>query len=155
MKVRFVVIGKTSAAYLKEGIDEYAHRLKRYCDLEIDVVSDVRKGTFTPERLREAEAELLLKRVRETDFLVLLDEKGKEFSSVGFASELSKWQMSGSKVVFMIGGAYGFSDQVYERSNIQLSLSKMTFSHQMVRVIFLEQLYRAFTIIKKEPYHHA
>ena len=157
MKVRFVVIGKTGAAYLQQGIAEYTDRLSRYCDLEVDVVADVRNRAVLPaEKLKIAESEQLLRKVNSGDFLVILDENGKEFSSVDFAAVIEKWQVSGvARVVFMIGGAYGFGEDVYKRANLKMSLSRMTFSHQMVRLIFLEQLYRAFTIIRKEPYHHS
>lgn len=157
MKIKLLVIGKTSESWLKEGIALYTGRLNNYCDLEMEVIPDIKNRAVLPvEKLKIAEAEQILKRVASGDKVVVLDDKGKEETSVGFSRLISKWQVGGiSRVVFVIGGAYGFGEEIYKRADLQFSLSRMTFSHQMVRVIFLEQLYRAFTILRNEPYHHS
>ncbi|HEX5003421.1 MAG TPA: 23S rRNA (pseudouridine(1915)-N(3))-methyltransferase RlmH [Bacteroidia bacterium] len=157
MKIKLIVIGKTSEPYLREGIEVYLRRLIRYCDFELEVLPDVRNKAVLPvEKLKTAEAQLVLKKLEGTDYVVLLDDKGKQFKSEGLAEFVTKRLASGrGRLVFVVGGAFGFDNGLYERADIKLSLSMMTFSHQMVRLIFLEQLYRAFTIIKNEPYHHS
>jgi 23S rRNA (pseudouridine1915-N3)-methyltransferase len=150
------VVGKTDAAYLKTGIEVYEKRLKNYIPFEMQVVPEVKHAGRLPEPLqREREGEAILARLEETDFVALLDERGSEFSSRQFAGFLER-QMSvaARRLVFVIGGPYGFDERVRERARANVSLSKMTFSHQMVRLIFLEQLYRAMTIWRGEPYHH-
>lgn len=156
MKVCLLVIGKTDTAYIREGIAEYEKRLGRYVPYEMKVLPDVKNVRNMGEALqKEKEGELLLGQLHPTDVMVLLDENGRQNTSVGFSEYLAQKMLGGVKrLVFVIGGPYGFSEAVYQRANDKLSLSKMTFSHQMVRMIFVEQLYRAMTIIKGEPYHH-
>lgn len=155
MKVKFLIIGKTAFDYLKVGEEVYQDRLKHYCSFERIEVQDVKNPkNLSKEEIKRKEASSILAKLSPNDFLVLLDENGKVFSSNEFAIWIEKRQSLPQNIVFLIGGAYGFDGSLYERMNMKLALSKMTFSHQMVRVIFLEQLYRAFTIIKGEPYHH-
>ena len=155
MKIKLLVVGKTALDYLKVGEDIYQDRLKHYCSFERIEVQDIKNPkNFSKEEIKRKEAISILSKLSPNDFLVLLDENGKEFSSVELAHWIEKRNLLAQNIVFIIGGAYGFDVSLYERMNMKLALSKMTFSHQMVRVIFLEQLYRAFTIIKGEPYHH-
>lgn len=156
MKVQFWVIGKTSDTYLLPGINDYLKRLKRYCSFEYVELRAAKIGKNATElETKKREQAVVLDKLGDSDFLVLMDEKGKEFNSEKFAEFLSKHQMRGTKrLVFLVGGAYGFSDEVYKRANSEIALSQMTFTHQMVRLIFAEQLYRAFTIVKGEKYHH-
>ena len=156
MKVRFVVVGKTDEKYLLEGISKYEKRLKHYAQYSMEVIPDVKKSKKLSSELQKVEeGKEILSKVAKSDYIVLLDEKGKSFSSKEFAKNLEKKMVSGvSSIVFIIGGPYGFSDDVYQRANEKLSLSKMTFSHQMVRLFFVEQLYRGFSILKGEKYHH-
>jgi 23S rRNA (pseudouridine1915-N3)-methyltransferase len=156
MKIKLIVIGKTDEDYINEGIKKFIARLKHYVNFEIIVIPDIKQGSkLNIEKLREEEGKLILQKLENSDHVVLLDEKGKNYSSEEFAGFLQKKMNSGlSNLIFIIGGPFGFSPEVYKRSNEQLSLSKMTFSHQMVRLFFTEQLYRAFTIIKGEKYHH-
>jgi 23S rRNA (pseudouridine1915-N3)-methyltransferase len=156
MKVQFWVIGKTSDTYLLPGINDYLKRLKRYCSFEYVELPAAKIGKNATElETKKREQAVVLDKLGDSDFLVLMDEKGKEFNSEKFAEFLSKHQMRGTKrLVFLVGGAYGFSDEVYKRANSEIALSQMTFTHQMVRLIFAEQLYRAFTIVKGEKYHH-
>lgn len=156
MKIKLICIGKTGSLFLVQGEQEYTQRLSHYCrfeKIEIADIKDAKKMSF--EQIKKKEGELILNKLQETDHIVLLDEKGKTYSSSTFAHHLQKrFNQGGKSIVFVVGGAFGFSEDVYARSNEKLSLSEMTFSHQMIRVIFLEQLYRAFTILKGEPYHH-
>ncbi|MDL2281561.1 23S rRNA (pseudouridine(1915)-N(3))-methyltransferase RlmH [Parabacteroides sp. OttesenSCG-928-G06] len=156
MKVAFVVIGKTDAPYFIEAINEYKNRLTHYIPFEMIVLPDIKNVKNLSElQQKEREAELILKALQPGDHLVLLDEKGKEFSSLQFAAYMEKKMHTVSKrLVFVVGGPYGFSESVYKTAAEKISLSKMTFSHQMIRVIFTEQLYRAMTILNNEPYHH-
>lgn len=156
MKTCLLVIGKTDAAYIREGIEEYEKRLKRYIPYEMKVLPDVKNARNMGESLqKEKEGEMILEQLQATDLVVLLDEKGRQYTSVEFSEYLAQKMLGGIKrLVFVIGGPYGFSEMVYQRANDKLSLSKMTFSHQMVRMIFAEQIYRAMTILKGEPYHH-
>jgi 23S rRNA (pseudouridine1915-N3)-methyltransferase len=155
MKIKLLVVGKTAFDYLKVGEDIYQDRLKHYCSFERIEVQDIKNPkNFSKEEIKRKEAISILSKLSPNDFLVLLDENGKEFSSVELAHWIEKRNLLAQNIVFIIGGAFGFDGSLYERMNMKLALSKMTFSHQMVRVIFLEQLYRAFTIIKGEPYHH-
>ncbi|RYD79428.1 MAG: 23S rRNA (pseudouridine(1915)-N(3))-methyltransferase RlmH [Sphingobacteriales bacterium] len=156
MKVAFWAIGKTDEKYLLEGIEKYTKRLGNYLSFEYKELY-IRQSQKIPSPLqhKQTERDELLKIIKPTDFLILLDEAGKEFNSVGFANFLQKKfnDVSGN-MIFLIGGAYGFHDDIYARANAKIALSQMTFTHQMVRLIFLEQLYRAMTILKNEPYHH-
>jgi 23S rRNA (pseudouridine1915-N3)-methyltransferase len=155
MKVKFLVVGKTAFDYLKVGEEIYQDRLKHYCSFERIEVQDVKNSkNFSKEEIKRKEAISILSKLSPNDFLILMDENGKEFSSVELANWIEKRNLLPQNIIFVIGGAYGFDSSLYERMNMKLALSKMTFSHQMVRVIFLEQLYRAFTITKGEPYHH-
>ena len=156
MKIKFICIGRTTKPFLEAGEEEYFSRLKHYVPIERIELSDIRNAkNLNREQLKEAEGKELLKRILPTDQLVLLDERGKEFSSVSFAAHLEQQMNQSVKaIVFVVGGAFGFSEEIYQRANLKMSLSRMTYSHQMVRMIFLEQLYRAFTIIRGEGYHH-
>ena len=156
MKIKLIVIGKTSVNYLKDGEYEYFQRLKHYVRFEETIIPDLKNAKNLKQiDLKEKEGKLILSKIDNSDEVVLLDDKGKMFSSIDFSSYLSEKMIRSTKsMVFVIGGAFGFSDAVYQRANTKLSLSKMTFSHQMVRLIFKEQLYRAFTILKGEKYHH-
>ena len=156
MKVKFLVIGKTTDKYLLPGIEEYNKRLARYCNYQYCEIQGARIGkSATANETKRKEEEIILSKLDNSDFLVLMDEKGKEFTSRGFGEFLNNHQMIGTKnVLFLIGGAYGFSETIYKRANAKIALSQMTFTHQMVRLIFTEQLYRAFTITKGEKYHH-
>jgi len=156
MKITLLVIGKTDADYLKEGINEYTKRLKRYINFEIDIIPDIRRNKNSTEELQKTrEGELILGRKRPGSEIHLFDERGKTFTSRELARFLEKKMIGGLKeLVLVIGGPYGFSDAVHKHSSSEISLSKMTFSHQMVRLLCVEQLYRAFTILKGEPYHH-
>lgn len=156
MKITFLVTGKTNEKYLESGIDIFHKRLKHYINFEIITIPDLKNTkNLSTESQNQKEGELILNKLQNFDFVVLLDDKGKEYSSVDFSKFINKHQVNSTKhLVFVIGGAYGFSQDVYKRANAKFSLSKMTFSHQMVRLIFVEQLYRAYTILKGEPYHH-
>ncbi|HIB37911.1 23S rRNA (pseudouridine(1915)-N(3))-methyltransferase RlmH [Mesonia sp.] len=156
MTIKLLAVGKTDDKDLQKLIDQYVKRLKHYCKFEIEIIPDIKKSKKMDENLqKQKEGELILAKAQASDILVLLDENGKNFSSVGFSTWLQKQMNTGMKqLIFMIGGPYGFSDEVYQRANQKISLSKMTFSHQMVRLFFTEQIYRAFTILKNEPYHH-
>lgn len=156
MKILLLAIGKTDEDYLVSGIKKYVGRLGHYTPFEMKEIPDPRnRKTLSEEQQKKAESFLLLQQLQPTDRVVLLDENGKQFTSIQFAESLEKQIASGAKrLVFVIGGPYGFTQEVYDRANAKMSLSPMTFSHQMVRLIFVEQLYRAFTILKGEPYHH-
>jgi 23S rRNA (pseudouridine1915-N3)-methyltransferase len=156
LKITLIAVGKTEDRYLIEGIDKYLNRLKHYINFNLIIIPELKNTkNLTEAQQKMKEAELISKQLHPTDVVVLLDEKGKKHSSVSFSAYLNK-QMIGSvqHLVFIIGGPYGFDESIYKRSNGSLSLSEMTFSHQMVRLFFVEQLYRAFTILKNEPYHH-
>ena len=156
MKVIIYHIGKTSEKYLRQGEEIYAKRLRHYLPLTTEVIPDVKKaGTLPPEELKKQEGEAILSRLKPADGLILLDERGEQFTSVALAGWLDKQlQRPYRRLVFVVGGAFGFSEAVYERANATLSLSKMTFSHQMIRLFFAEQLYRAMTILRGEKYHN-
>lgn len=156
MKILLLVIGKTDEDYLITGIKKYVGRLGHYVSFEMKEIPDIRnRKTLSEELQKKSESFLLLSQFQAGDYIILLDENGKQFTSVEFSENLEKLMASGSKrIVFVIGGPYGFSQEVYAKANAKMSLSPMTFSHQMVRLIFVEQLYRAFTILKGEPYHH-
>lgn len=157
MKITLLIIGKTEDTYLNQGIDKYLKRLKHYTKFEIAEITELKNTkALTGDQQKAKEAELILKKLSPTDFIILLDEKGLELSSSQFAAYIDKKAIgSVANLVFIVGGPYGFDQSVYLRANDKLSLSRMTFSHQMVRLFFVEQLYRAFTIIKGEPYHHS
>jgi 23S rRNA (pseudouridine1915-N3)-methyltransferase len=156
MTIKLVAIGKTDSRELLQLIELYQNRLRHYIKFEFQVIPDIKNTKNLSETQQKAkEGEFILKSLQPTDVLVLLDEKGKQFSSIDFAGALQKRMNSGTKnLVFVIGGPYGFSEEVHKKAQQQISLSKMTFSHQMVRLFFVEQLYRAFTILRNEPYHH-
>lgn len=156
MKAVLVVIGKTDEAYLQIGIDKYLQRLKHYIPFELKVIPDLKKTKNLSENQQKTlEGDTILQNLQAGDYIILLDERGKHYSSVDFSHFIEKRMLTGLKrLVFIIGGPFGFSDEVYSRANGKISLSEMTFSHQMVRLIFVEQLYRAMTILKNEPYHH-
>lgn len=156
MKITILVPGKTREMYLQQGIGEYMKRIARYVRIELRELPEAGTRSTREENIREKEGAAMLRHIRAGDKVVLLDEKGKNLSSVQLAQWLEERMLEGAKnICFVIGGAYGLSPELDELSAMKLSLSKMTFSHQMARLIFLEQLYRAFTIIKGEPYHHA
>ena len=156
MQIELIVIGKTDSKEIESLVALYARRVNRYCKFGITVLPDVRNTrSLTVKQQRTAEGEALVRQFSEGDFVALLDERGEEQRSVEFALWLQKRLNSGTKrLVVVIGGPYGFSDEVYARAHARLSLSRLTFSHQIVRAIFAEQLYRAFTILRNEPYHH-
>ena len=156
MKIRLILVGKTNAKYLLEGEKEYEKRLKHYTKFEEIIVPDLKQsGKLSENELKIKEGQLILDKLENIDHVILLDDLGKSYSSIEFANFLQQKMNSGLKsLVFVVGGAFGFSDEVYERANSKLSLSKMTFSHQMVRLIFKEQLYRGFSILRGEKYHH-
>lgn len=156
MKITLLSVGKTEEKYLHQGIDIYLKRLKHYIKLELIEIPELKntKG-LSQDQQKAKEAELILKKTTATDYMVLLDERGQELSSLQFADLLNKRMLSSTQnLVFVIGGPYGFDNTIYQHANDKLSLSKLTFSHQMVRLFFVEQVYRAFTILKGEPYHH-
>ena len=155
MRICLLTVGKTDAGWVREGLETYSSRLSRYVPFSVNEIPELKNASsLSKAQVKEKEGELILLRVTAKDTVILLDEKGKEYSSSEFAKEVEKLISSGNNIVFVIGGAFGFSDAVYARSDGKVSLSRMTFTHQMVRTIFVEQLYRAFTIIKGEPYHH-
>lgn len=155
MKTELILVGKTNDKHFQAGIDDYVGRIGHYMPFSITVIPELKNTkALTEEQQKEREGELILKLLQPSDTLVLLDEHGKEFRSVEFASWIEKKQQTVRRLVFCIGGPYGFSQAVYQRANEKISLSRMTFSHQMVRLVFTEQVYRACTIIKGEPYHH-
>jgi len=156
MKIKLLAIGKTDDKSLQTLIQNYEKRLKHYVKFEICILPDIKNSkNLSHGQQKEKEGEMILKEVRPTDQLILLDEKGREFRSIEFSQFLQKKMNSGIKqLILVIGGPYGFSDKVYEKASSKLSLSKMTFSHQMIRLFVVEQIYRAFTILKNEPYHH-
>lgn len=155
MKVELLLVGKTNDKHFQAGIDDYCERIGHYMPFSITVIPDLKNSKALSEKqIKEREGELILQKIGGADYVVLLDEHGKEFRSVEYAKWIEQRQTSVRRMVFVIGGPYGFSDAVYAKANEKISLSKMTFSHQMVRLIFTEQLYRACTIIKGEPYHH-
>ncbi len=156
MKLSLICIGKTDEPYLIEGIEKYLKRLKYYVDFTLWVIPDIKNSkNLSIEEQRTKEAELILKKLNPGDQLYLLDERGAAYRSIEFAAFLEKKMIASTQhLVFVIGGPYGFNQAVYDRALGQVSLSKMTFSHQMIRLFFMEQLYRSFSILKKEPYHH-
>lgn len=156
MKIKLLAIGKTDDKNLTALIQTYQNRLKHYIKFEFEIIPDLKNAkNLSESQQKEKEGELLLKKLHATDQVLLLDDKGKDFTSIEFSKFLQKKMNSGIKtLVFIIGGPYGFSDAIYKKAQGKVSFSKMTFSHQMIRVFVVEQLYRAFTILKNEPYHH-
>ncbi|MFD1614163.1 23S rRNA (pseudouridine(1915)-N(3))-methyltransferase RlmH [Gelatiniphilus marinus] len=156
MTIKLLAIGKTDNAALQALINDYSKRLGFYIKFNLELIPDIKNSKNLSEaQQKQKEGELILAKLKATDVLIVLDEKGKAFDSVDFSNYLQKHMNSGIKqLVFVIGGPYGFSEAVYKKANGKISLSKMTFSHQMIRLFFIEQLYRGFTILRNEPYHH-
>ena len=156
MTIKLLTIGKTDNKHLQQLIDDYTKRLSHYIKFEFEIIPDLKKVKHLSEaEQKQKEGELILSKLNSSDVLILLDENGKQYDSVGFSSYLQKHMNSGIKqLVFIIGGPYGFSEDVYRKAKGKVSLSKMTFSHQMVRLFVVEQIYRGFTILRNEPYHH-
>lgn len=155
MKIKLIYVGKTGKSFLEDGENEYLKRLKRYVPFEIIELPDIKntkKRSFN--EIRYLEAESILSKIQNNDFVILLDEKGQQPTSKGFSEYLQKKFNQAQDIVFVIGGPYGFDDKMYNRANDKISLSNLTFSHQMIRMFFLEQVYRALTILNNEPYHH-
>ena len=156
MNIRLLTIGKTDNKSLQTLIDDYTKRLSFYVKFDLEIIPDIKNvKNLSEAQQKEKEGELILSKITPTDHLILLDENGKTFSSVGFSDFLQKKMNAGTKtLVFVIGGPYGFSEMVYQKAQGKVSLSEMTFSHQMVRLFVIEQIYRGFTILRNEPYHH-
>lgn len=156
MQIELIVVGKTDSKEVASLVEMYAKRINHYCKFAITILPDLRNTkSLSSRQQNKSEGERILALLTDSDYVVLLDERGKEFRSMEFAEWVEKRMTSGLKrLVFVIGGPYGFSEEVYARANGQISLSRMTFSHQIVRAIFAEQIYRAFTILNNEPYHH-
>ena len=155
MKFKLIQIGKTEEKYLKEGISIYEKRLKHYCKFEVEEIPALKAAkNLSIDEQKRKEGELILQKLTNSDFVILLDEVGKEFNSPKFAQYLQKKMNSGLNIVFVIGGPFGFSQDVYQRANDKVALSQLTLTHQMVRLFFAEQLYRGFTILRGEKYHH-
>ena len=156
MQIKLLAIGKTDNQQLQTLIDDYQKRLSFYIKFEFEIIPDLKNvKNLSEEQQKQKEGELIISKLSNTDLLILLDENGKQYDSVDFSEQLQKYMNSGIKqLVFVIGGPYGFSPEVYNKANGKISLSKMTFSHQMIRLFMIEQLYRAFTILRNEPYHH-
>ena len=156
MNIELIVIGKTDQQEVASLVEQYAKRVNHYCKFTVTTIADVKNTrNMAPSRQKQLEGEMILRLISEGDWVVLMDERGRQFTSMEYASWLQKRMLSGVKrLAIVIGGPYGFSEEVYQRANEKISLSKMTFSHQIVRAIFAEQLYRAFTILHNEPYHH-
>lgn len=156
MKIEFWYIGKSTPDFIVEGISTYEKRIKHYIPYHSVVFPNIKKGDkLSPTELKHKEGEMILKKLQPQDYLVILDEHGKEYRSLDFAQQLEKWTVSiGGRLIFLIGGAYGFSPEILAKANKKLSLGKGTYSHQLIRIMFLEQLYRGFTILKGEKYHN-
>ncbi|MBP1645510.1 MAG: rRNA methyltransferase [Bacteroidetes bacterium] len=156
MNIKLILVGKTEEKYLQEGIEIYEKRLKNYINFETIVIPSLKDTkNLSPQTVKEKEGELILKQTSKFDKIILFDEKGTEFTSMDYSAYLQKHMNAGVKnLCFVVGGAFGFSDEVYKRADQKVALSKMTFSHQMIRLLIVEQIYRAFTILKNEPYHN-
>ena len=155
MKTLLILVGKTTKKHFQAGITDYCERISHYMPFELVTIPELKNTkSLSEDQQKQAEGELILKQIQNSDTVVLLDEHGKAFRSIEFAKWLEQKRNTARRLVFVVGGPYGFSSDVYSRANEQLSLSKMTFSHQMIRLVFTEQIYRACTIIKGEPYHH-
>lgn len=156
MRITLIQIGKTRDRFIEEGVGEFNRRVVRYAPFRIDTIPDLKNSrNMTMKEVQGNEGRLLLRRIKESDYVILLDERGNQYNSISFAQYLNALEGKVNHLLFVIGGPYGFSEEVYRRANAKVSLSCLTFSHQLIRVIFMEQLYRAFTILKGEPYHHA
>ncbi len=157
MKIETWFIGKTTPSYLQVGIDDFFQRIKKYVPFEIVIIPDIKDaGSYAAKDRLSKEGEKVLQKLNIQDYLILLDEGGKEYTSIHFAHFIEKeLNKSHKKLIFLVGGSFGFSETLQERANFKISLSKMTYSHQMVRLFSLEQLYRGFTILNNEPYHNA
>lgn len=156
MKIELFVVGKTNHNYLSPGIEDYLKRINRYIQFSIRCISDAKNTkNLSQQQQKNTEGQNILVAIENSDYVVLLDEHGKEYKSIEFASLIDKkMQTVAKRLVFVVGGPYGFSEDVYKRANEKISLSKMTFPHDLIRLIFVEQLYRAFSILNHEPYHH-
>lgn len=156
VKIELIIVGKTDADWIKQGFEVYQKRLSHYITFNTSIIPDLKnRKNLSEDQQKDQEGNLILKQLQTSDFVILLDENGKQFDSVQFSDLLQKKMNSGIKrLVFIIGGPYGFSSELYQKADQKISLSKMTFSHQMVRPFFVEQLYRAFSILNNEPYHH-
>lgn len=156
MKIMLMAVGRTQSDYLVTGIDNYVKRINRYMPFELKVIPDIKATrSLSEQQQKDAEGRLMLAALQPGDVMILLDERGKQYSSREFAAVVDRYALQSVKrLVFVIGGPYGFSKEMYDRADSQLSLSKMTFSHEMVRLFFTEQIYRAMTILRGEPYHH-
>lgn len=155
MKTELILVGKTNDKHFQAGIDDYCKRIGFYMPFSVIAIPELKNTkALSEQQQKEKEGELILSKLQATDYIVLLDEHGNEFRSIEFAKWIEQKNTSVRRLIFVIGGPYGFSDAVYARANEKISLSRMTFSHQMVRLVFTEQVYRACTIIKGEPYHH-
>jgi 23S rRNA (pseudouridine1915-N3)-methyltransferase len=156
MKIIIAAMGKTDAEWVQENIGEYLRRLRKYADCEFKAFPDIKNaGQLSAAQRMQKEGQVFMEFFLPGDYVVLMDEQGKQYNSEGFAKQIQIWQNNSIKrLIFVIGGAYGFSQEIYQRGQSKISLSAMTFNHQMVRIILLEQIYRAFTILKGEPYHH-
>lgn len=155
MRITLLQTGKTRDRFILDGVEEFVSRVRHYVPFNMETVPDLKNTrSMTMKEVQEKEADGILKRIKPGDYVVLLDERGRSFSSIGFAEHLNSLDARVNHLVFIIGGPYGFSPRVYERAGEKLSLSPLTFSHQLIRVLFMEQLYRAFTILRGEPYHH-
>ncbi len=155
MHITLLTMGKTDIRWVADGLGMYASRLAHYVPFQLKELPELKNaGSLSPSQIKCREAELLLKAVKPGDTVILLDEHGEEFTSLQFAARLDRWMQAGKDLVFVVGGAYGFAQEMYDRASHKLSLSKMTCSHQLVRTVFAEQLYRAFTILRGEPYHN-
>jgi len=156
MRITLIESGKTRDPFIREGVEQFRKRVVHYVPFRIETIPDLKNTrNLTMKEVQNQEAALMLKRIKPADYLVLLDERGQDHTSISFAEYLNSLEGQVNQLVFVIGGPYGFAEEVYRRANAKLSLSKLTFSHQLVRVIFMEQLYRAYTILKGDPYHHA
>ncbi|MDY4790586.1 MAG: 23S rRNA (pseudouridine(1915)-N(3))-methyltransferase RlmH [Bacteroidales bacterium] len=156
MNIKLILVGKTEEKYLREGIEIFEKRLKNYINFEMIIIPSLKDTkNLSPQIVKEKEGELILKQVSKYDKIILFDEKGLEFTSMDYSVFLQKHMNAGVKnLCFVVGGAFGFSDEVYKKADQKVALSKMTFSHQMIRLLIVEQIYRAFTILKNEPYHN-
>lgn len=155
MKITLILVGKTADRLYAEGIDDYTRRINHYIPFSVNVIPEIKNSkNLSENQQKEKEGELILRTIENKSFTVLLDEHGKEYRSIEFASWLENKQQTLRHLTFVVGGPYGFSQAVYDRADGKLSLSRMTFSHQMARLVFVEQIYRACTIMRNEPYHH-
>lgn len=155
MRITLLQTGKTKDRFIIEGVEEFRKRVVHYAPFTIDTIPDLKNSrNMSQKEVQQKEGTMILKKIKPGDYLVLLDERGKEFHSIGFAKHLNSLEGRVNHIFFLIGGPYGFSEEVYQRANEKFSLSKLTFSHQLIRLLFMEQIYRAFTILKGEPYHN-